>query len=340
MISIFRIVLALFIISFFTISMQADAAGLTPISGALNSYIKGEGSIHFEEILDLPVNKLPEKISGLFIINYPKETNILRLIAQGKDEKLYDLGTLPFSGKINMAKTDALYDPKDGLIHIFSQMPFRAFYYEAAYKWDRSNLRMTLVGEKHGDPSQEALDQAKTLLAKGKLKAAGEKLKDMLYPGAYYDANEMAVLFLKHAHRIALEKFRAGNNDSWIIFEEAIEAFNNIVGANWILDFKSRADYEKSAYAKYLAFSDFIAIINDYGFMLEQAGKSKDAVMLLGYVTRVAPDRTPAYLNLADALYKSGKKQEAGGYYKTYIKLMKSENREKEIPPRATERHN
>jgi len=85
-----------------------------------------------------------------------------------------------------------------------------------------------------------------------------------------------------------------------------------------------------------MAYSEFITSVNDYGFFLEQSGKSKDAIYVLTYVLILSPDRTPAHLNLADALYKNGNKEEAKKYYKTYIELMKKEG--KEIPSEVYKR--
>jgi len=74
-------------------------------------------------------------------------------------------------------------------------------------------------------------------------------------------------------------------------------------------------------------------IFRSFGRM-EQAGKCKDAIFVLTYVLKLSPDRTPAYLNLADALYKDGK--EAKKYYKTYVDLMNKEG--KDIPSRVYDR--
>jgi hypothetical protein len=78
-----------------------------------------------------------------------------------------------------------------------------------------------------------------------------------------------------------------------------------------------------------------VAVFNDLGYFLEQAGQYKDAVDVLTAVIAAFPDRTVAYLNLADAY--AGRKDTAlaKSNYRKYIDLMSKAGRQAKIPKRV-----
>jgi len=77
---------------------------------------------------------------------------------------------------------------------------------------------------------------------------------------------------------------------------------------------------------------------NDLGFFLEQGGKYREAIILLSEVIKAVPERTVAYLNLADAYWGLSDTTNARQQYCRYIELMKAGNLEKKIPARAKDR--
>lgn len=78
-------------------------------------------------------------------------------------------------------------------------------------------------------------------------------------------------------------------------------------------------------------------IFNDYGFLLQQAGRNEDAVTILNIVVKNAPKRMVAYLNIADAYWALGEEAKSSQNYKKYISLMQSAHNNK-IPKRAIDR--
>lgn len=78
-------------------------------------------------------------------------------------------------------------------------------------------------------------------------------------------------------------------------------------------------------------------IFNDYGFLLQQAGKNDDAIDILKVVINKSPKRVVAYLNIADAYWEVGDNKKSMENYKEYISLMESYN-SRDIPKRAIER--
>jgi hypothetical protein len=83
---------------------------------------------------------------------------------------------------------------------------------------------------------------------------------------------------------------------------------------------------------------DVTAILNDLGFFLSEAGLDDRAVPVLRSVVARAPDRTVAYLNLADAEYTLGDAKTARGHYRQYLTLMESAGKVGKVPPRVVDR--
>lgn len=77
---------------------------------------------------------------------------------------------------------------------------------------------------------------------------------------------------------------------------------------------------------------------NDYGFLLQQAGLNQDAINILKIVIKNSPQRTVAYLNVADATWNEGNKKAAALYYKQYVSQMRKNNHIDKIPQRALDR--
>lgn len=316
------------------LALLSAAWGRSPLSEKLKSYMEGEGSTSLLSIEAFPRNLLPEGIMGLHILLYPLESPQPVLLGRYRDGSYCELGILPFKGTLNRAKTDANYDEKDGLVYIASQMPFSAMCYIAGYSWSREKECLVRVSEEAKDPSRDALIKVDYLLSRGDIAQAGQVLGDIMYPGNYYRPEEMAVKFLKSAHRHAVRQFREGSNNSWKLIAESLKSLGEITG-DWAFQFQGQDDYDRSGYAEFLPFGDYITAINDYGFLMEQAGKAGEAVKILTYVVKIAPDRIPAHLNLADALYKSNRKNEAAPEYRQYVELMKKEGKASMIPARA-----
>lgn len=78
--------------------------------------------------------------------------------------------------------------------------------------------------------------------------------------------------------------------------------------------------------------------VNNYGFYLAEAGRPRDAVDVLSAVIDSAPDRTVAYLNLADAQFAAGGPGDAKPNYVEYAKRMTEAGNAAHIPPRVTDR--
>ncbi len=74
---------------------------------------------------------------------------------------------------------------------------------------------------------------------------------------------------------------------------------------------------------------------NDIAFYWQRLGYDKDSIWLLQKVITNSPQRTVAYLNLADSLWNLSRNEESVENYKIYIDQMKAKKKEHLIPERA-----
>ena len=80
--------------------------------------------------------------------------------------------------------------------------------------------------------------------------------------------------------------------------------------------------------------SSTLPLFNDYGYFLEQANRSLEAIPVLEKVVAFAPERTPAYLNLGDAYAKAGETEKAKVNYRKYVDLMEKSGKGTKVPSR------
>lgn len=76
---------------------------------------------------------------------------------------------------------------------------------------------------------------------------------------------------------------------------------------------------------------------NDIAYYLQQANANDEAIFLLEKIIEKFPNRTVAYLNLADAYVGINETEKAKVNYEKYIDLMKKSGKETKIPKRVLE---
>lgn len=77
---------------------------------------------------------------------------------------------------------------------------------------------------------------------------------------------------------------------------------------------------------------------NDLGFLFEQAGYFNEAIELLNKVITEQPNRTVAYLNLADSYWAANDTTQATVMYKKYLAQMRNQGKTDKVPKRVIER--
>jgi hypothetical protein len=95
---------------------------------------------------------------------------------------------------------------------------------------------------------------------------------------------------------------------------------------------KTFIDHHISTYGQLLKYQQKY---NDIAFYWQKAGYDEDAIWLLNKIINTSPNRTAAYLNIADSLWNSSKTEESIKNYKTYIEQMKAKKKEHLIPQRV-----
>ncbi len=98
---------------------------------------------------------------------------------------------------------------------------------------------------------------------------------------------------------------------------------------------------------------EYTAMLNDYAFYHmapvdasaavgaeSRRDKVHESVLaMLAHVIRRDPKRTPAYLNLADALWRNGQDEAAAGFYRKYLELLRAGDPKAKPPQRALKRN-
>jgi tetratricopeptide (TPR) repeat protein len=65
--------------------------------------------------------------------------------------------------------------------------------------------------------------------------------------------------------------------------------------------------------------SQYIAAVNNYAYYLQLQGKHAEVIPVFEKIIEMDPERTVAYLNLADSLWATGDKKKAGEKYRQYV---------------------
>jgi tetratricopeptide (TPR) repeat protein len=81
----------------------------------------------------------------------------------------------------------------------------------------------------------------------------------------------------------------------------------------------------------------YIAAVNNYAYYLQLQGKHAEVIPVFQKIIELDPERTVAYLNLADSLWAVGEKNQARKRYSEYVCLCQKQNYEV-VPARAKQR--
>jgi hypothetical protein len=81
-----------------------------------------------------------------------------------------------------------------------------------------------------------------------------------------------------------------------------------------------------------------IATYNNIAFYLNNQEHHQSAIYLLHKIIKASPDRTVAYLNIADAYWDSKDKRNAKIFYKKYLSQIKKTGEKASIPSRVSKR--
>ena len=138
------------------------------------------------------------------------------------------------------------------------------------------------------------------------------KEKILISENVFWMKSTRSDTILERTHKLALKDFKS----------------KNVISAAEKLYALRKTDPRE--YGEY-----HVAIYNDLGYFLEEANRSEDAIPILEEVVAWDSRRIPAYLNLADAYFKSGNQEKARVNYQKYVELMEKSGKGDKVPSRV-----
>jgi tetratricopeptide (TPR) repeat protein len=234
----------------------------------------------------------------------------------------------PMKEPLNTAKSGAEIKGKD--ILLWSQAPGLMLTTTQRFSWDGTSLLFKAKTE--NDPSLNAIKRYIDIAAHG-TEDQYEKAKKnddltIMYPGNYVNG-EVIGRIVDAGHKAAMTTYHAGKvkaaaDRMELAFECAADCWSENQGAEYK---DSDADWDQwlsifAADGLKLPLSKYIPALNDYGYFLQKQNDLDDAISIYRSLLKRDPNRVPAYLDLANALWDTGKKSEAKKYYATYYTRM------------------
>ena len=338
------ILIPVFLIS---VSVSCSQIGYKPITGDLLSHWNTANSSCFPDVWDSDSIGLPNGINELVLTGIEVEQDSLDIYLLGISPETdipFLLATGGYRGEYNFERFFVYYHKEEDEFEIKFLMPNCSRTCRAYYEWDPDNRSLIQLRSYTEDPSLEALARADSLLIEGEITEAIDKLNRIWhmytrYYYDYYDPNEMIARLLRIVNRTALEKVDAGD------FQGAVDLFGylsdyNQMSFQWYMSFSDSLDFMESDRSSYMGLSEYVMILNNYAFFLEQTDALYLSQKILGKVLDLQPSRVIAHLNIADVLWKLGEYAEAEEHYSIYLEIMTEGNMTQEIPPYVQERIN
>ncbi len=310
------------------------------ITGELLEHWNTAYSSNFLQIHLYDSSNLPDNIYELLITGIEVERDSLDIYLMGMAPKTdipFLLATGGYRGEYNFAKSFSKYYKDDDEILLSFQMPGSARYCQARYRWNVEEESLVLLRYYSADPSLDAMERIDSLLTEGDIAEAIDELNNMFYPGSYYSSDEMIARLLRSINRTAHEEADENN------YQRAVDTFRTlrdylIMSAEWYTAFDDSLDYVECNYANYMGLSEYVMIMNNYAYFLEQINDLNESLIVLRKVMDLEPSRMVAHLNIADVLWGFDEFAEAKDHYETYLEMMTDRELTHQIPLRVNER--
>jgi|GEM_PF-2188837 len=311
-----------------------------PITGALLEHWNTAYSTFLPQVNYFDSSKLPEDIYELRIVGIEVERDSLDIYLLGMSAKTdipFLLATSGYRGDHNFTKSYASYVEEEDEIRLSFQMPGSARWCTGCYRWNIEEGTLEYLRYYSRDPSLEAMERVDSLLTEGHIEEAIDELNGMFYPGNYYSSDEMISRLLVSINKTALGEHNEGNDLG------AVDLFMDLADflhtqEEWYAAFNDSLDYVQSNYSNYMDLSDYVMIMNNYAFFLEQIDEKSKSLIVLRKVLDLDPSRMVAHLNIADVLWDLGETAEAGEHYSIYHDMMTDRELTNQIPVRVYER--
>ncbi|MBN2718719.1 MAG: hypothetical protein JXX14_22930 [Deltaproteobacteria bacterium] len=198
------------------------------------------------------------------------------------------------------------------------------------------------------DPNEEMVLQLEKLLTAHRFveaRSLAARIGVSPNGGHTFQTERLFMLFLKAMHRKAMQLYRSENKAAAAALVHTLFAQPPVcdgqrehLDSQFYLDASRFSRWgENRCFFHIAASPQNIQMINDCAFIMAQAALDLFALDLLTQVVHHAPERTVAWLNLADTEWHLHMASARERYLK-YIEMMTAKNRKSQIPKRAYER--
>ena len=311
-----------------------------PITGELLEHWNTAYSSHLPKVYHYDSCNLPDGIYELHMAGIEVERDSLDIYLLGiapETDIPFLLAIGGYRGDYNFTKSYASYDEDDDEICLSFQMPGSARWCTGCYRWNIEEESLEFLRYYTRDPSLEAMERVDSLLTEGNIEEAIDELNGMFYPGNYYSSDEMISRLLRSINRTAFEEQDGGN------YQGAVDLFLDLADflhtqAEWYTAFDDSLDYVESNYSNYMDLSEYVMIMNNYAFYLEQTNDLSKSLIVLRKVLDLDPSRMVGHLNVADVLWGLGETTDAQEHYSIYKEMMIDRELTDQIPLYVEER--
>lgn len=326
-------------------------------------YLKKENIVDAEKIdikkmiaEDLLVYRLSENNKYLFIIPTEKDseaTELLEatvLILKGIDDFENVESDGLYTGKMIASLKKTKVQMEDDSLEIWSQ--YENMTKEVVTTFNYVDEKLEWASQLIEDPTLIYYDNMIKLLRNSEIEKAMELDRNLEYIYNYQDKYfKTGTMAIRMTHDYAYQTYR---NDS---LSEADKIKMSLDALTWGINkyLKTQIDMEKLTVEnindldklfeelgyrdKYkIGKAEFAAILNDYAYFKFEQGFYKESQIYLEKVLQYDKMRTVAHINMGDALYEQGFKEEAKEYYAKYVEILGADN--PVIPERVFERIN
>lgn len=291
---------------------------------------------------DIPKDKM---IKGY--VNYRfyappcEDANIIELYGETNKGGLVQIKTWENKCVFYPEKSDRTATFKNERLVIHSELSYKSTSINCVFKFKGNSLEFS--GLEINDSNADLMYTGDSLLLMGDVEEAIATYNKIYHPGNYMNMTGKGIEILEVAYPLALEAAEAEN------FERAARLMDKALGFSgvWMLAgdaFVNMAElekYQKELWKNENTIQELIEMYTvDYGYFLYKSGKITESITLNRYLSNILTHCATPCLYWADALYDTGKTEQAKQPYRMYMLRMKSQDREEEIVERATKRAN
>lgn len=328
-----------------SVSVSWCQIGYQPIDGFLLWYLNSlteSSSAHVADVWDFDTTELPNDINKLVLTCvevFDDSLDIYLLGISPENNTPFLMAISGYRGEYCCENVSVRYHEEEDEFELKFYIPGCARICGGYYRWNIDNQSLVQLRCYTEDTALEALTKADSLLVEGDITEAIDELSSIqhMFTRYYYDPDEMIARLLRIVNRTALEEADAGN------YQEAVALFDYLSNYNrmsfqWYTSFIDSLDYMESDRSIYMSFSEYVMILNNYAFFLEQTDGLFLSQMILRIVLDLQPSRIVAHLNIADVLWKLAEFAEASEHYSIYQEMMTDRDLTDQIPLRVHER--